>query len=217
MNEIQRPEYLDINYPWDNEKIYLQNYKDQSVYMSNCIEFWAPITDIIVPNIQPGMYWISSWGNVWNIRSQNYVGLSWNNEKGVLQFQVYTTIPHTNPNRRGNKPITVKVHVAVMRTFCYFPGCEKYFIRHKDDNGANNNINNLEWISCSEKNVESARKTGKYYVLSNEEVNLIQTVYKKTGTYTIMKEMGLEGKVSKHTIDSIRAGSRRSPKKKKQE
>ena len=52
-----------------NTDIYLTNYKERSVFQSNCLEFWAPITDRVVPNVIENRYFVSSKGNTFNSRT----------------------------------------------------------------------------------------------------------------------------------------------------
>lgn len=105
-----------------NNNIYLKNYHDRSIFDSNCIEFWAPVTDLIVPNVAINRYWVSTFGNTWNTNTNRPIGLSMHH-KGYWQFSLMT---------KDQKQVTGKLHRTIMMTFCYFPGCELLEVNHID-------------------------------------------------------------------------------------
>ena len=45
MNEIQTPIYLNSNFIYDPTAFSLSHYKERSMFQSNVIEFWAPVTN----------------------------------------------------------------------------------------------------------------------------------------------------------------------------
>ena len=147
--------------PGVNNNIYLENYKQRSIFDSNCIEYWAEVSDIIVPGRYPDRYYISSFGRTYNKNTGKPFGTSMH-RKGYLQYN-FATIDH--------KGVTRKLHRVIMYTFCYFPGCEKYEINHKDGNKLNNCLTNLEWCTHSENTIH-AINMGLKTVFGNE-VNVV--------------------------------------------
>ena len=165
----------------------LDNYKCRTPLDSNCVEFWAPISDRAIPNIFPGRYWISTYGRTWNISTNRPFGLSMH-RKGYLQYSGFSIIdPETG--RSTGKFITRKLHRIIMCTFAYFPGCEKFEINHIDGCKTNNMITNLEWCTSSENTIHAINnglKTvfGNNYkvILTDEDVALIRSL-KDTMSY----------------------------------
>jgi hypothetical protein len=148
---------------------------------------------------------VSSWGNTWNTRTQDVIGLSFH-RKGYWQLQCYL----------GNgKAITRKLHVLIMKTFCYFPECDNYIINHMDTNKQNNNLYNLEWCTESENTIHAIQHGTKTVfgvdnynvILSDEQVGKIYEIYSSgacTNYYEIMKMVGIEpGTVSESLISNI--------------
>ncbi len=123
----------------------LNSYKERSPYDSNCMEFWAAISDQSIPNIVPNRYWISTFGRIWNMNRHNFMGYSMH-MKGYWQIALPTI---------DNIRITRKIHRIIMTTFCYFPGCEKYEVNHIDGCKTNNMITNLEWCTHSENTIHA--------------------------------------------------------------
>lgn len=184
MNEIQTPIYLNSNFIYDPKAFSLSHYKERSIFQSNAIEFWAPVTDLVIPGVAPGRYFVSSWGNTWNTETQSPIGLSMH-KKGYWQVQLYTTLPNDNPKRNGHKAITRKLHVLIMKTFCWFPECDQYIINHMDTNKQNNNLYNLEWCTESENTIHAIQHGVKKVFghneptvyLTDEQVGMIYDLY----------------------------------------
>ena len=77
------------------------------------------------------------------------------------------------------------VHRLVLENFCPVPDMNKLQVNHKDGNKLNNNINNLEWVTCKEniqhaiKNNLRANQSGQFNngaKLTEEEVKEIITM-----------------------------------------
>lgn len=178
MNEIQTPIYLNSNFIYNPTAFSLSHYKERSIFQSNVIEYWAPITDLIIPGIAPGRYFVSSWGNTWNTYTQSPIGLSLH-KKGYWQIQMATKTLDGS-----YLPITRKIHVLIMKTFCWFPECDNYIINHMDSNKQNNNLYNLEWCTESENTIHAIKNNKKtifgadYTVnITDEQVGLIYNLY----------------------------------------
>lgn len=60
----------------------------------------------------------------------------------------------------NGKQYHIPLHRLVAEAFLPNPDGKPY-VRHKDENGANNQVDNLEWISCSERAALSISKTMK--------------------------------------------------------
>ena len=157
----------------NNDKI-LSNYKERSYYESNCLEFWSPVIDRVIPNVLENRYYISTFGRTYSIVTKRPFGLS-THRKGYYQYAFYT---------KDGKRITRKLHRVIMMTFAYFPGCENYEVNHIDGNKKNNELSNLEWCTSSENTIHAINnglKTvfgNKYNVyLSNEQIKQILYLY----------------------------------------
>ena len=125
-------------------------YNGRSPYDSNCIEFFAPITDQSVPGVIPGRYWISTFGRIWNNNRQNFMHYSMH-MKGYWQAQ-FRCLPGCGG---ASGSITRKIHRLIMTTFMYFEGCEEYEVNHIDGCKTNNIITNLEWCTHSENTIHA--------------------------------------------------------------
>lgn len=145
-------------------------------------EMWLPITEIIVPNVQP-YYWISTYGNVYSTNSNRYLYQTRSNTNGGHMSVVLSLKDGTTKH--------MDVHRLVMLAFRYFEGCEQYNVNHKDTCPDHNWIWNLEWCTQS-YNIKYAYECGNMprgeqkfnAILTEEKVHLIckllcnQTSYK---------------------------------------
>lgn len=184
-----------------NTDVYLDNFNQRSIYDSNCLEFWAPVIDRVIPGVIPNRYYVSTFGNTYNSSTKKPIGLSMH-RKGYYQFSVMTV---------GHKQKTKKLHRIIMETFCYFPGCENYSVNHIDSNRLNNNITNLEWITEQGNTIHGINNGykkvfGNEYkvVLTDEDVDKIIDLYDNCD-YTpneIINILGLTG-VSLELISKI--------------
>ena len=128
-----------------NETIYLSHYKDKSIYESNVVEFWKPITDTEISNVIPNRYYISSKGNTYNSNTQKEIGYSIHT-KGTRQITV-TTKNESNES----KLVTIKVPTIVMKLFAPLKNdTNKYNVVHKDGNKLHDDLSNLEYCTNSE-------------------------------------------------------------------
>lgn len=109
-------------------------------------EVWLPITDMVVPNVQP-FYAVSNYGRVFSYRTNRILAPV--NVKGYRAVSMCL---------RNNTYRNVKIHRLVLMTFDYNPD-PNLEINHKDGNKANNRLDNLEWTTPSE-NIIHAYDTG---------------------------------------------------------
>lgn len=114
-------------------------------------EFWLPITEFAVPDVNP-YYYISTKGRVWS----TCIGI----DGGLMSLSLTTNgyVSITLSRKNGNNT-PVSVHRIEMLTFNWIPGCEFLDVNHKDGIKTNNDITNLEWNTHS-KNLIHAYETG---------------------------------------------------------
>lgn len=190
-----------------NNDIYLNNYKDRSIFESNCIEFWAPITDRIVPGILENRYFVSSRGNTYNSHTKRPIGLSMH-RKGYKQFAVMT---------KDQKQVTKKLHRYIMETFCWFPGCEMYEVNHIDGNKLNNDLYNLEWCTHSENTIHAINNglktvfghTTKVILTDDDVKNILYLRDKGYIPIEIKSILNLDPSVSRNLIENVCLGNAR--------
>ena len=184
--------------------------KERSIFESNVIEFWAPITDKVIPDVVPGRYWVSTWGRTWNTNTQAPIGLSVHS-KGYYQMCLNTNVP--------GKRVTRKFHRVIMLTFAYFDGCDKYEVNHRDSIRSDCRLYNLEWMTPSENTIYGINHGYKkvfgndYTVtLSDEEVLKIIELHNNynMNEEQIIRYMNLDpNKVSPTTVELIFRGFNR--------
>ena len=59
-------------YNYENDIEELKDHKDRSIYESNVVEFYRPVTDKIIPGICENRYFVSSKGNTLNLNTGTY-------------------------------------------------------------------------------------------------------------------------------------------------
>lgn len=138
------------------------------------MEQWKDIADY------EGLYQVSSLGRVKSLKDNK----GKKREKILKQYL-------SNGNylfvglRKNNKRKNYRIHKLVANAFISNP-LNKPCVNHIDGNKANNNINNLEWVTYSE-NMKHAFKSGlwsswnkgKHYHLSEEHKEKISKAHKK--------------------------------------
>lgn len=199
-------------YNYENDIEELKDHKDRSIYESNVVEFYRPVTDKIIPGICENRYFVSSKGNTLNLNTGKPIGLS-THRKGYKQFAI---MKH---NENGtSKQQTKKLHRYIMETFSPLPkeDYKKYEVNHIDGNKNNNNLYNLEWVTPSENTIHAINNNLKtvfgneYEVqLSYEDVYKIQTM-EGVPTHIIRETLSLPDDVSNSLIRNIIKGYCRS-------
>ena len=190
----------------------ISNYKDRSFYDINCIIFWAPITDRVIPGIEQNRYFVNTIGQIYDTYRQGYLNPILHN-KGYLQCHFYT------PYNLDQRSTTRKIHRVVMMAFYYFPDCYKYEVNHIDGNKTNNNITNLEWATHSENTIHAINNGLKtIFGRSDLKVNLTdddidKILYLNSEGYTNLEIIDIfknEGKiVGKVQISNLICGKNR--------
>lgn len=85
-----------------------------------------------------GLYAITSCGKVWSYKSKRFI-IPHPNTQGYLRIKLY----------KDGYYITYSIHRLVAEA--YIPNPEnKAQVNHKDENKANNCVNNLEWVTTKE-------------------------------------------------------------------
>lgn len=192
INHISDVMSRSYNY-YDNQ---ISSYKQRSYYDCNCLTFWAPLLDYMVPGIESFRFWVSTHGNVYDSKKQKYLSLNIHN-KGYIQCHFPT--PYSNI-----KTHVRKVHRLVMLAFYYFPECHLYEVNHKDGNKTNNFIGNLEWCTHSENTIHAINSGLKTIFgrsdltvdLLDEDIPRIIELYKNG--YTFQEIIDLFSKEDKH-------------------
>lgn len=124
-------------------------------------EIWNDIDEC--PN-----YLISNQGRVKNKKSQYII-------KSKVRNNLYVEVTLN----RNKKPATFKLHRLIAIAFIPNPDNKKT-VNHKDGNKTNNNIENLEWATMSEQNLEKNKNIKNYK--GNVCVRAIQKIDLKTNT-----------------------------------
>jgi hypothetical protein len=187
----------------------LPSYDSRGPFDSNAMEFWAPITSNAVPNVMPDYYWVSTFGRVWTKRKNRLKAFSMH-RKGYYQTH-FRSIYGYEVNR--------KIHIVVMKTFMYFPGCDAFEINHIDGIKTNNHITNLEWCTHSQNTIHAINmglKTvfGKPYVvrLNDYQVKMIKVLAdQRYDEMTIRRVLDIPNEVSHELIRNIMQGRSRKP------
>ena len=111
------------------------------------MEFWKPITDLMINNIRNG-YWISSEGRVYSEISNRFIIP--HIIKGYWTVGLY--------DKNGTQ-ITRYVHRLVAIAFCFNPDYSNLQIDHKNGDKLDPNETNLEFVTPKE-NVIRAHRNG---------------------------------------------------------
>ena len=85
-----------------------------------------------------GLYAITEDGKVWGYRHQGFMAQR-KNRGGYL----YTSL------RKNGKRVSYEVHRLVAKAYIPNPGNLPQ-VNHKDEDKANNHVDNLEWVTCKE-------------------------------------------------------------------
>lgn len=119
-----------------------------------------------------GLYQVSNYGRVWNVKTQRYLG-------GTVNNHGYKIITVTAKNGKRKKE---SVHRLVALAFIDNPE-NLPFVNHKDENKTNNNVENLEWCSA-EYNINYSRGKAIYCVELQKEFESSQVA---------MRDLGIDG------------------------
>ena len=92
-------------------------------------------------------YYVTDDGRVWSERTQKYLTPQ-HDKNGYVKVQLRSV---------DNKSHRYSVHRLMLENFNPVNGMEKLQVNHIDGNKLNNNLSNLEWVTCQE-NIDHAIK-----------------------------------------------------------
>lgn len=120
---------------------------NESIFRSNCVEFWKPITEKEVPDIHENRYYLSTFGNTWDAFTGKPMPLI--SSAGNKYYQ------QVNLKLKSGKQIVRKLHRLIMMIFCPVEDPTALQVNHIDGNHSNNNLYNLEWCNDSYNRIHS--------------------------------------------------------------
>lgn len=144
INNMKPPYFLNYSKNSISQNYTLSSYNDKSKFESNVVEFWLPLNNKILYDIDFKRYYVSSFGRTWDcIRNASiYSGYQ---QKGYIQI-------YLDSKNHKNK-VAKKLHRVILLIFAYFDGCENYQVNHKNNIRDDNRLWNLEWVSPSQNSI----------------------------------------------------------------
>ena len=133
------------------------------------MEFWKPITQEMVPNVQP-IYYVSNLGNIYNSKRNTYSNIAIGNFRYV-QVTLRTV---------DGKQVAIHIHRLVCMAFHGLPPSKDHEVDHINCDKHCNYDGNLEWVTAKE-NISRACindliKSGEdnyRSILTNDDVRMI--------------------------------------------
>lgn len=150
-------------------------------------EIYAPITNQMVPGIDPNRYLISNYGKVFDLKRNYYIPTHTVGD-GYKSVTFYT--------KNGRKHMLLHRLVGM----AFIPGDWSLQINHKNGIKSNCEETNLEWMTARE-NLMHALETGLHKVLedkpnsllTNDQVRIVcEELCKRTMITDILRMIGLE-------------------------
>lgn len=161
-------------------------------------EIWKPITERSVPDVTPGMYYISNLGRVWSTYKNDFMKPHLN-EQGYLKVWIGTR--------------KYFVHRLVMIEFHYIENYQEYQVNHMYGDKLDNVDYCLEWCT-NEENMRHAVITGltlhrfgednPHAIISNEQAEQICSLLSER-KYTIAEIAGIVG-TTRNVVSNISSG-----------
>lgn len=172
-------------------------------------ECLLPITEKVVEGVKP-YYYVSNKGNIYSTYNNKFKKLKPVNEK-INDDSSYKLIDISYTDKDGNsKTKKVRVHRAVALEF--MPEGQDIennitVIDHIDCNKANNNLENLEWVTQSE-NVARAKLNGLMYRPLQNKKEILDGIVNdlQSNKFTIL-EIANKYNVTTATVYRIKTGS----------
>lgn len=97
-------------------------------------------------------YYVTEDGHIWSARSNKFLK-EHDDKNGYKKVRLCCT------DLEPGKTHTFSVHRLVLENFNPVPNMSSLQVNHIDGNKANNNLSNLEWVTC-EENIHHAIKNG---------------------------------------------------------
>lgn len=168
-------------------------------------EYFQFVFEHCAPFIIPYRYMISTFGRLFDRERGVYINPTLN---GNYYRYVYTT--YLNNETDCIKQKGILAHRCVLMTFNYIPGCELLEVNHKDGNGFNNNISNLEWMTHKE-NIEHARinrffASGENSPKTKITNELAEIICKRLEFGESIKSISDDMSIPYHIVKDIKAG-----------
>lgn len=173
-----------------------------SIYESNIVEFWKPITTELISQLDPndnGRYWVSSWGRIYDSKYQYLLPLV--STKGN---KYYEQVNFRDINRKN---FTVKVHRLVLLAFMPVKDSYKYQGNHIDGLHSNNDLRNLEWCTAQYNRYHSMINNLEDSVFNSKMVKLYPFEVRKIKE---LKELGYSNSKIIELLDLKRRGAHES-------
>lgn len=125
------------------------------------------MTQVYINTLYPEVkdyYTIDEFGNVYSDYSKRLLKPCINNNNSNnIYYRVSLQRLDGTTNRYA-------IHRMLMMAFKPIPNMEKYQVNHIDGNKLNNNLNNLEWVTCKE-NIRHAWKNSLAHTRTKEKSN----------------------------------------------
>lgn len=165
-------------------------------------EIWKPVTGY------EGLYEVSNTGKVKSLKRTVKTYNDWDrtfNERLLTLHSSKLTKRHPKPMYhvelwKNNKRKVAMIHRLVAEAFIPNPD-GKPQVNHKDGNRANNSVENLEWVTCSE-NSKHAYRTG---LARPKRCKPIQGTNKTTGSVVEFSSIEEAARTLKGNPDAIRS------------
>lgn len=103
------------------------------------MEIWRPITDEMVPNVQP-IYWVSNIGNIYNSKKNRFANINVQNMR-YAQVTLHTI---------DKKQVSIHIHRLVCMAFHGLPPTKDHEVDHVNCDKKCNYEENLEWVTAKE-------------------------------------------------------------------
>ena len=162
---------------WVDNKKYIIHKSAKPTIESLPGEIWLPIPAIGELSIYNtmGMY-ASNYGRIINIFNEKRMKLERTSSDDYYKI---------NMRLLNNTTKVAQLHRIILITFNYIPGCENLQVNHIDGNKHNNNINNLEWVTCKENIRHAYINKLSYQIGSSHTESTISddTIYKVLDDY----------------------------------
>lgn len=119
------------------------------IQILDLFEFKRPITEYIVPGINPNAYCITNFGRVWSNLTNSFRSIG-HYRNGYCKLNI---------RLKDGSDKTLSIHRLVAMAFNPVPNMDTLEVNHIDGNKDNNHISNLEWVTHYD-NMKHARETG---------------------------------------------------------